>query len=139
MEDRKGTWMRRLTIVIAAATAAMALLTGVALANSVTFTLRGTLSVHSRGGDAWYLRNSAGQVAGTAAFFCLQPNSQCAWDFRFRTGSFGIKVRHRETRSRVGLTATILSPTGGYAGDKGSVHVYFRTPKAARFTFHLNS
>lgn len=131
--------MRRLTILIAVTSAAVALQTGVALGNSVTFTLHGTLSVASPAGNTWYLRNAARQVAGTAAFFCLGRNSTCAWNFRFRSGSFDIKVRQPETRSKVGLTAAIVDATGGYAHDKGDVHIYFVTPKVARFTFHVKS
>jgi hypothetical protein len=132
--------MRRLaTLIAVTSAAAMAVQPGVALANSVTFTLRGTMSVTSPVGDTWYLRNASRQVAGTAAFFCLQPAARCAWNFRFRSGSFDVKVRRPDTRSRVGVTAGIVDPTGGYAHDTGYVHIYFLTRKVARFTFHVKS
>ena len=129
--------MRRLTILLALTSMAVALESGVAVANSATFTVRGTIAAASPSRDSWYLRDATRRVVGTAAFFCLQPNSKCAWNFRFESGSFDIKVPRRETLSRVGLTAEIVDAAGDLAHETGRVHIYFLTPKVATFTFHL--
>jgi hypothetical protein len=70
---------------------------------------------------------------------CLGRNSKCVWSFRFRSGSFDIKVRRPEIGSKVRLTADIVDATGDYAHDTGYVRIYFVTPKVATFTFHVKS
>jgi hypothetical protein len=128
---------RRLTTLCAAALAALTVAAGVAHADSVTFTLRGTVRDRFIGGDSWSLLNSSGQLFSLASFFCLRPHSECAWAFRFQSGSFGIRVRGPERGSKVALTAAIVDPLGTYARDKGYVRIYFLTPELAKFTFHL--
>lgn len=129
--------MRKLSLLIGVTLAALALQAGTASAGSTTFTLLGSRNQTTPTSQAWFLKK--GDLAASAVFFCVQGNSECAWGFTFRNGSFEIKVHHPEHGSKVQVKADIVNGTRAYAHDRGYVRIYFVTAKRARFTFHLVS
>lgn len=116
--------MRRLTALVAVVAAALALLTGVAMARARTLAVLITIQRPIRDGVDWQVLGPNGKVLGGASEACNKKDTVCRFDFKLPHGSLRTTwyfTRRRRTSVRTG--AEVTGGSGQYAGATGHASV----------------